>query len=96
MDLPGGVNLFMGFGFDEDGPSGLDWEGFPSAVAVLPEVMVVRAGGRSSLTVAIRPGSDGRLLLGLLSALRAPGIPTTGATWWRRQSHQSAPDCSRR
>ncbi len=73
-DLPGGVKLFMGFGFDEDGPAGLDWEGFPSAVAVLPEVSVVRVGGRSSLTVAIRPGSDGRLLLGLLSALRAPGI----------------------
>lgn len=73
-DLPGGVNLFMGFGFDEDGPSGLDWESFPSAVAVLPEVSVVRVGGRSSLTVAVRPGSDGRLLLGLLSALRAPGI----------------------
>jgi len=73
-NLPGGVNLFMGFGFDEDGPSGLDWEGFPSAVAVLPEVSVVRVGGRSSLTVAVRPGSDGRLLLGLLSALRAPGI----------------------
>ncbi len=73
-DLPVGVNLFMGFGFDEDGPSGLDWESFPSAVAVLPEVSVVRVGGRSSLTVAVRPGSDGRLLVGFLSALRAPGI----------------------
>ena len=73
-ELPGGVNLFMGFGFDEDGPAGLDWEGFPSAVAVLPEVSVARVGGRSSLTVAVRPGSDGRLLLSLLSALRAPGI----------------------
>ena len=72
-DLPGGVNLFMGFGFEEDGPSGVDWEGFPSAAAVLPEVSVARVGGRSSLTVAVRPGSDGRLLLGLLSALRTPG-----------------------
>ena len=71
-DLPDGVSLFVGFAFDECGPSGVDWEGFPSATAVLPEVSVVRVGGRSSLTVVVRPGSDGRLLLGLLSALRRP------------------------
>jgi isochorismate synthase len=71
--LPQGVSLLLGFSFDEEGPTGLDWEGFPSAAAVLPEVSVTRLGGRSSLTVALRPGSDGRSLLGLLSALRAPG-----------------------
>ena len=70
--LPEGVSLLMGFAFDEEGPGGVEWEGFSSATAVLPEVSVVRTGGRSSLTVAVRPGSDGRLLLGLLSALHAP------------------------
>ena len=70
--LPDGTSLLMGFGFDEDGPSGVEWDGFASAAAVLPEVSIVRSGGRSSLSVAVRPGSDGRLLLGLLSALRAP------------------------
>jgi len=71
--LPDGVSLLLGFSFDENGPAGLDWEGFSSAAAILPEVCVTRVGGRSSLTVALRPGSDGRALLGLLSALRAPG-----------------------
>jgi len=75
-NLPDGVSLLLGFSFDEDGPAGLDWEGFPSAAAILPEVSVTRVGGRSSLTVALRPGSDGRSLLGLLSALRAPGAAT--------------------
>ncbi len=70
--LPDGISLLTGFSFDEEGPAGVDWEGFASATAVIPEVSVVRVGGRSSLTVAVRPGSDGRLLLGLLSALRAP------------------------
>ncbi len=70
--LPDGINLLMGFSFDVEGPSGVDWEGFSSATAVIPEVTVVRVGGRSTLTIAVRPGSDGLLLLGLLSALRAP------------------------
>ncbi len=72
-ELPAGSHLLAGFGFDEGGPSGVDWEGFPSAAAVLPEVTIVRSQGRSRLTVALRPGSDGRMLLGLLSALRVPG-----------------------
>jgi len=71
-DAPPGVHLFTGFSFDEAGPIGVDWEGFPSAMAVLPEVSIVRSGGKSRLTVVIRPGSDGRLLFGLLSALRQP------------------------
>lgn len=77
-DLAAGTHLVAGFGFDEAGPSGVDWEGFPSAAAVLPEVTVVRAQGRSRLNVALRPGSDGRVLLGLLAALRAPPIVPTG------------------
>lgn len=71
--LPDDVDLLTGFSFDENGPSGVAWEGFPSAVAVLPEVAVTRVRGRSTLTVAIRPGSDGRSLLGLLSTLLPPG-----------------------
>lgn len=71
-DLPPDAHLLVGFAFDDEGPSGIDWEGFPSATAVLPEVTVVRVGGRSTLTVAVRPGSDGRVLLAILSALRIP------------------------
>jgi isochorismate synthase len=71
-DLPAEAHLLVGFSFDDEGPSGTDWEGFPSAAAVLPEVTVVRAGGRSTLTVVVRPGSDGRALVAILSALRVP------------------------
>jgi isochorismate synthase len=71
-DLPLDTHLLTGFSFDDAGPGGVDWEGFSSGIAVLPEVAVIRAAGRSRMVVAVRPGSDGRLLLGLLSSLRAP------------------------
>lgn len=71
--VAGDLPFFTGFAFDEHGPSGPDWEGFAPAAAVLPEVTIVRSGGRSRLSVAVKPGSDGRLLFGLLSALRPPG-----------------------
>lgn len=70
--LPGDVHLLAGFAFDDAGPAGVDWEGFGSAELILPEITVVRTAGQSRLTVALRPGSDGRLVLGLLSSLRAP------------------------
>ena len=70
--LPSPAVALTGFSFEEQGPSGVLWEGYPAAEAILPEVAVVRSDGRSRLIVALRPGSDGRLLLGLLSALRQP------------------------
>jgi isochorismate synthase len=69
---PHDLHFLTGFAFDDHGPSGTDWEGFAAATAVLPEVTIVRSGGRSRMTVAVRPGSDGRMLMGLLSALRPP------------------------
>jgi isochorismate synthase len=71
-DLPAGAHILTGFAFDPDGPFGVEWEGFGSAMAVLPEVSVARVEGRSMLTIAVRPGSDGRLLLSMLGALRQP------------------------
>jgi isochorismate synthase len=70
---PSDATLLVGFSFAEDGPSSGDWEGFPAAVVVLPEVTVTRAAGRSRLTVAVPPGSDGRLLLALTALLRPAG-----------------------
>jgi isochorismate synthase len=66
-DLP----IVVGFAFDPDGPSGPDWEGFPSALAVVPEVAVVRTSGRSRLIVTVPAGADSRLPLRLLGTLRA-------------------------
>jgi len=73
--VPEGVGAFIGFSFDEDGPSGVDWEGFPGSSVILPEVTVTRSAGRSKLTVAVRPGSDGTLVLRMLAALRIPAAP---------------------
>jgi len=69
------VLALVGFSFSDEGPSSAGWEGFPAAVAVLPEVTVTRLAGRSRLTLALPPGSDGQLLLALLSTLRPPIAP---------------------
>ena len=51
--LAPGVPLLVGFAFAEDGPSGPDWEGFAAASVVVPDVTVIREGGRSRLVMAI-------------------------------------------
>ncbi|HSM02918.1 MAG TPA: isochorismate synthase [Acidimicrobiia bacterium] len=67
-DLP----TMIGFAFADDGSSGTDWEGFPSATLIVPEVAVVRTDGRSRLWIALPPGAEGHLLLTLAATLRAP------------------------
>ncbi len=73
--LAPGVPLLVGFAFAEDGPSGPDWEGFAAASVVVPDVTVIREGGRSRLVMAIPPGSDGRSVLTVLSTLDRPEPP---------------------
>lgn len=73
--VPAEATALVGFSFADDGPSSADWEGFPSAVAVVPEITVTRAAGRSRLTIALPPGSDGQLLLALASTLRPQTTP---------------------
>jgi isochorismate synthase len=62
----------VGFAFDGDGTLGADWEGFPSASLVVPEVAVVRRAGKSRLWIALPPGAEGHLLLTLAATLKAP------------------------
>ena len=64
--------VLVGFAFAADGPSSPDWDGFAAAAAVVPEITVVRSGGRSRLTLAVPPGTDGRSLFGLVAPLRRP------------------------
>ena len=61
------------FSFDQDGPSGEDWEGFPSALLVVPQITVVREAGRSRLTIAVPPGADPGAVLAAAASLRVPG-----------------------
>ena len=71
-DLGAGATLLVGFGFDDEEPSGAEWDGFAPAAAVVPEVTVIREGGESHLVMAVPPGSDGAALLTLLSTLERP------------------------
>ena len=73
--MPADATALVGFSFADDGPSSADWEGFPAAVAVVPEITVTRAAGRSRLTIAVPPGSDGQLLLAVASTLRPQTTP---------------------
>lgn len=68
----------IGFSFADDGPSSAEWEGFPAAVAVVPQITVTRSAGRSQLSVSLPSGSDGQMLLALVSTLRPPAAPGTG------------------
>jgi isochorismate synthase len=70
--IPPGTPALVGFAFDEDGAHGPDWEGFPSATLVVPEVAIVRSAGRSRLFIALPPGAEGHLLLTLAATLKAP------------------------
>ncbi len=77
--LPEDVTALVGFSFADGGPSSPAWEGFSSAVAEVPQVAVVRAAGASRLTIAVPPGSDGQMLLALVSTLRPPGSTPVAA-----------------
>src|SRR3990172_6668074 len=68
----------IGFSFADDGPSSAEWGGFPAAVAVVPQITVTRSAGRSQLSVSLPSGSDGQMLLALVSTLRPPAAPGTG------------------
>jgi menaquinone-specific isochorismate synthase len=70
--LDAATPIMVGFAFDDHGPAGPAWDGFGAASAVVPEVSVIRVGGRSQLTLALPPGSDGRSLVGLVGSLRSP------------------------
>jgi isochorismate synthase EntC len=70
--LESGIPAMVGFAFDGDGTLGADWEGFPSASLVVPEVAVVRRAGKSRLWIALPPGAEGHLLLTLAATLKAP------------------------
>ena len=66
------VPILVGFAFSDDDPPARGWAGFPAAAAIVPEVAVVRVGGRGRLVVAVPPGSAGGSVHDLLSGLERP------------------------
>jgi len=77
--LPPGVPAFIGFSFDPGAPTSADWEGFPAAAALLPQIGAVRAHGRSRLIVAVPPGAAPGAVLAAAATLAPPGPPAAPA-----------------
>jgi salicylate biosynthesis isochorismate synthase len=70
--LPTGAPIFSGFSFHPDGPRTEDWDGFPSAAALLPQVALVDEGQRRRLVLTRVPGLDHLDLIELLAGLDSP------------------------
>lgn len=81
---PGPI-LAGGFAFHENGPRTPTWDGFPAAGLVVPRVLVVSAGGRSSVTTTFLVGPDA-----LRDAEEASGEAVKNAIHGSRFSKASA------
>ena len=75
--LPRGAGVVWvgGFAFAPNGGSAPQWSSFPPALAVLPELSIVRAGDRAFLTVAAFTGADLGRARARLSAVRDADLP---------------------
>ena len=71
--IPAGVPIFSGFSFHQDGPHSEDWEGFPSAAALLPQVTLIDTPQEQRLILTRVPGLDHSDLIELLAGLELPG-----------------------
>ncbi len=79
--LPPDTVLLIGFSFQEDGPTGPAWDGYPAAVATLPAVSIVRRAGAAMLVLAIPAGRDPSERLAELRELEQPeqvALPDAG------------------
>jgi salicylate biosynthesis isochorismate synthase len=77
--LPEGVEALVGFAFSPEGAAAEEWEGFPSAVAMLPQLAVTRDRSGSRLRLAIPAGASPETVLTAAATLRSPGPPTAPA-----------------
>lgn len=73
--LPDEVVTLMGFSFTPEGPTHEDWDGFPAAEVILPQITVTRSAGRSRLIIAVPPGVHADRVVTAAASLRMPGSP---------------------
>ena len=71
--IPAGAPIFSGFSFHPDGPRTEDWDGFPGAVALLPQIALLDSGQDRRLILTRVPGLDHSDLIDLLGDLERPG-----------------------
>ena len=70
--LPHGAIAMVGGSFSDEGAHDEAWDGFPPATIVVPQITVVRRGGRSRLVVAVPAGGNPTMVLAALASLRPP------------------------
>jgi len=75
-DLPRNAVAMIGFSYQPDGPVSEEWASFPSSVAVVPQITIVREAGRSRLIAAAPPGVDPGSVLAAAASLRVPDAAT--------------------
>lgn len=78
-----GPVVMGGFSFAAEGPEGVEWDGYPAGLLVLPRLLVTRARGGCCLTLTVVMRPDGRgtsdadaeleISLGLLARLERSG-----------------------
>jgi len=74
-DLPPGAVAMIGFSYQPDGPISEEWSAFPAAIAAVPQITVIREGGRSRLIAAAPPGVDPASVVAAAASLRVPAAP---------------------
>lgn len=73
--VPNGVEAVLGFAFAPGGPHSSEWDGFPAATVVIPQIAVWQRGGRSRLSLAVPAGASPAAVLATAAMLRRPGPP---------------------
>jgi len=73
--VPDGMAAVLGFAFAPDGSSSPEWDGFPAAAAVVPQIAVWRRDGSSRLCVTVPAGGSPAGVLAAAGMLRRPGPP---------------------
>lgn len=71
--VPEGMAAVLGFAFAPGGPNSPEWDGFPAATAVIPQIAVWRRDGSSRLCVAVPAGGSPAGVLAAAGMLRRPG-----------------------
>lgn len=80
---PGEVGAVVGFSFTPGGPCAPEWDGFPAAVALVPQLAVWQRGGESRLVLAVPAGGSPAALLEAAAMLRRPPPPRVPASTGR-------------
>lgn len=78
-ELREGIPAFFGFAFSPGSPTSPEWQGFPAAAVLLPQITAARHDAGSRLTVAVPAGASPGAVLAAVATLRRPAEPVAPA-----------------